>query len=221
MAPYEFDALDTDAILRSSDGEEFRVHRLILSLSSPVFQGMFGLPQPTADPLSQIPTINLSDPSDVLKPFIQYLCPRSPPEVADISMWAALYTIADKYNAEVVMDPLRDMLVPRFLEAYPLRVYAFASRWGFEEEARIASRRTLTMDILKSFPQETRNSWMASHVDVFYSFISIAEKRPELWWKSTLFRLQVTGPVRAPLQIIAALSRHCVGVWLPNRRRAV
>ena len=154
MAPYEFDALDTDAILRSSDGEEFRVHRLILSLSSPVFQGMFGLPQPTADPPSQIPTVDLSDPSDVLKPFIQYLYPRSPPKIADISMWAAMYTIADKYSAEVVMDPLRDMLVPRFLETYPLRVYAFASRWDFEEEARIASRRTLAMDILTNFPQE-------------------------------------------------------------------
>ena len=46
------------------------------------------------------------------------------------------------------------MLIPQFLEASPLRVYALASRWGFEEEAKIASTRTLTVDIFKDFPRE-------------------------------------------------------------------
>jgi len=153
MAPYEFDAPDTDAILRSLDGKEFRVHRLILSLSSPVFQGMFSLPQPT-DLSSEIPSVDVPEPSDILQPFIQYLYPRSPPKISDISMWEALYAIADKYGAEVVTDPLRDMLIPRFLETSPLRVYALASRWCFEDVAKIASTRTLKIDIFKDFPRE-------------------------------------------------------------------
>ena len=153
MAPYDFNAPDADVILRASDGKELRVHRLILSLSSPGVQGMFALHQYT-DPSSQMPTIDLSDPSDTLEPFIQYLYPRSPPSITNITMWAALYTIADKYGAEAVMEPLKDMLIPRFLEASPLRVYALASRWGFVEEAKTASRRTLTLDILKNFPRE-------------------------------------------------------------------
>ena len=153
MAPYDFDTPDADAILRSSDGKEFRVHKLILSIASPIFQGMFSLPQPT-EPPSQIPSIDLPESSDVLQPFIQYLYPRSPPKISDISMWAALYTIADKYDVEVVMDPLRDMLISRFLETSPLRVYALASHWGFDEEAKIASRRTLTIDISKGFSEE-------------------------------------------------------------------
>ena len=153
MAPYDFDAPDTDTILRSSDGKELRVHRLILSLSSPVFQGMFSLPQPT-DPSSEIPSVDVPNCSDILQPFIQYLYPRPPPKISDISTWEALYAIADKYGAEVVTDLLRDMLIPRFLETSPLRVYALASRWGFEEEAKIASTRTLTIDIFKEFPRE-------------------------------------------------------------------
>jgi len=44
---------------------------------------------------------------------------------------------------------LRGMLIPRFLETFPVRVYALASHWGFEEEAKIASGRTLTLDISK------------------------------------------------------------------------
>jgi len=150
MVPYDFNSPGADAVLRSSDGKEFLVHRLILSLSSPVFEGMIGLPQPSPE----IPNVDLSDPSDVLEPFIQYLYPRSPPKINDIAMWAAMYTIADKYGAEAVMEPLREMLIPRFLEKSPLRVYALASRWGFEEEARTASRKTLTLDIFKKFPRE-------------------------------------------------------------------
>jgi hypothetical protein len=153
MAPYDFDAPDADVVFRSSDGKELRVHRLILSLSSPVFQGMFSLPRPT-EPPPELPIIDLPKSSDILQPFFQYLYPRSPPRVADISMWAALYTIADKYGTEVVMDPLRDMLIPRFLETSPLRVYALASCWGFEEEAKTASRRTLTIDISEGFSEE-------------------------------------------------------------------
>ena len=153
MAPYDFDAPDTDTILRSSDGKEFRVHKVILSLASPVFQGMLGLPQPP-EPPSQIPTIDVPESSDILAPFLQHLYPRSPPKVQDIAMWATLYTTAEKYSAETVMETLRDVLIPRFLETSPVRVYALASRWGFEEEAKIASRRTLTIDILKDFPQD-------------------------------------------------------------------
>jgi len=50
MAPYDSNAPDADTILRSSGVEEFRVHRIILSLASPAFQGMFILPQPSSDP---------------------------------------------------------------------------------------------------------------------------------------------------------------------------
>ena len=114
---------------------------------------MFGLPQST-EPPSQIPTIDVPESSDILRPFLLYLYPRLPPKITDISMWAALHTIADKYCAEVVMGLLRDMLIPQFLEIAPFRVYALASHWGFEEEAKIASTKTLKLDIFKDLPQE-------------------------------------------------------------------
>ena len=154
MAPYHFDSPNADVILRSSDGKEFRVHQLILSLASPFFRATFHSPQPKS-PRSKLRRIDVPHSSDILQPFLQYLYPQSPPKISDVSMWAALYTVADKYGAEAVTGPLRDMLVPRFLKKSPLRVYALASRWGFEEEARIASRRTLkTVDVLATFPQE-------------------------------------------------------------------
>ena len=153
MAPYDFAAPDADIILRSSDGKEFRVHKVILSLASPVFQGMLDLPQPTKTPPSKIPTVDVPESSNVLEPFLQYLYPRSPPKVPDLAMWEALYTIADKYNA-MITETLRDMLIPRFLEISPVRVYALASHWGFEEEAKTASRGTLVLNVSNGFPEE-------------------------------------------------------------------
>ena len=154
MAPYDFDAPDADAILRPSDGKELRVHKFILSLASPVFRDMFSLPQPI-EPSPKIPSIDIPESFNIIRPLVQHLYPCSPPEVPDLETWAALYTAADKYNVEVrVMDLLRGMLIPRFLETSPLRVYALASCWGFEEEAKAASRGTLTMDISNGFPEE-------------------------------------------------------------------
>lgn len=154
MAPYDFQALDADAILRSSDGKELLVHKLILSLASPVFQGLFSLPQPKDPAPTHTPIVDVPESSDILKPFIQCLYPLPPPEVSDVAMWMDLYITADKYNAEVVTELLKVILIPRFLETSPFRVYALASRWGLEEEAKIASERTLSFDILTEFPQE-------------------------------------------------------------------
>lgn len=154
MAPYDFQAPNADVILRTSDGKELPVHKLILSLASPVFQGMFSLPQPNEPAPSHTPVVDVPESSDILEPFLQYFYPFSPPKVSDVAMWADLYSIADKYDAEVVMETLRDILIPRFLETSPFRVYALASRWDLEEEANIASKKTLAFDALGEFPQE-------------------------------------------------------------------
>ena len=52
------------------------------------------------------------------------------------------------------MESLRGMLIPQFLDAHPLRVYALASHWGLEEEAKIASKRTLQINITEGIPEE-------------------------------------------------------------------
>ncbi|KAI5992385.1 hypothetical protein F5J12DRAFT_897285 [Pisolithus orientalis] len=44
-----FDHEKADVILRSSDGADFRVFRLFLSLASPFFETLFDLPQPSEE----------------------------------------------------------------------------------------------------------------------------------------------------------------------------
>ncbi|KAF9240602.1 hypothetical protein BU15DRAFT_73833 [Melanogaster broomeanus] len=67
-APEPFDNIDADVILRSSDNVDFRVFKIILSLTSPVFKDMFTLPQPDNQSPTSPSAIPVSgeqcDPSD-------------------------------------------------------------------------------------------------------------------------------------------------------------
>lgn len=54
-----FDSTDADVILRSSDGTDFHLHRVILSLVSPVLGAMFSLPQP--DPAPKVPVVQVAE----------------------------------------------------------------------------------------------------------------------------------------------------------------
>ncbi|KAI0046037.1 hypothetical protein FA95DRAFT_1560551 [Auriscalpium vulgare] len=53
-----FNADHADIILRSADGVDFRAHKLLLSMTSPIFQAMFSLPQP--DPSSPTPSADIT-----------------------------------------------------------------------------------------------------------------------------------------------------------------
>ncbi|KAJ6491647.1 hypothetical protein C8R47DRAFT_955073, partial [Mycena vitilis] len=59
-----------DAILQSSDGADFYVHRHILALVSPIFRDMFTLPQPEST--AAIPSIPLQEDSVVLDRALRF-----------------------------------------------------------------------------------------------------------------------------------------------------
>ncbi|KAI9508150.1 hypothetical protein F5148DRAFT_1275908 [Russula earlei] len=137
-----FNAPDADIILRSDDARpvDFRVHRCILLAGSPFFQTMFSLPQPKCTADDRIPALDLAEPSAVLDPLLRFLYPVPDPEVTTLD---ALYDMAG------VVDRLRVLLVsPAFLETAPVRVFAIASRFDLEEEAKIASKHTLRVRVL-------------------------------------------------------------------------
>jgi len=68
-----FDNPDADVIIRSSDNVDFRVFKLVLSLASPFFTVMFGLPQGPAGSINEkqetrngIPVIQVTENSQVM-----------------------------------------------------------------------------------------------------------------------------------------------------------
>ena len=146
-----FDAPDADVILRSDEAPpvDFRVHWCILRAGSPFFQTMFSLPQPECTGDESVPVLDVAEPSAILHPLLRFLYPVPDPEVPTLDGLVPLMCAAGKYDMTSVMDRLRALLVsPAFLETAPVRVFAIASRFDLEEEAKIASKHTLRVRVL-------------------------------------------------------------------------
>ena len=106
MSSTFFTTDDGDVILRAGlepgSRLDFRVHRLILSLASPVFKDMFTFPQPPAQNQSeehQLPIVDVPDPPPVLDTVLRFIYPGvAPPKIANLSALSAALSAADKYN---------------------------------------------------------------------------------------------------------------------------
>jgi hypothetical protein len=163
----EFNSPDGDIILRAhgSPTRDFRVHKLILTLASPTFKDMFGLPQPTDAPRVDVDVVEVTDPPRALDLVLTLIYPLPPPNVDSLDLLLEGLLLADKYNIEGVRAELR-LRLTNFLQENPLRVYAIASKFGFEEEAEAASSLTtgIYLPALDDLPDDLRDvSALAYH----------------------------------------------------------
>jgi hypothetical protein len=152
MSSYDFDASDADIILRSSDDIDFRVYRCVLAAASPFFRDMFTLPQPNPETSSEracIPVVPVSERHQTLDSLLRFIYPVADPPIATLDDISPILAAASKYEFTCVVSTLRKLLVtPHFLESSPTRVFAIASRYELEPEAQIASRYTLSVNVL-------------------------------------------------------------------------
>jgi len=157
MAPYDFDASDADVILVSGELEpeqptQFRVHKCILASASPFFAAMFTLPQePTTRVVCDLPAIPVSESHTTLDTLLRFVYPICDPPITSLDSLVPVLGAAVKYDFVSAISALRKLLVsPGFLQTASTRVYAIACRYNLEEEARMASKYTLSINILDS-----------------------------------------------------------------------
>ena len=143
-----------DVVLRTSDLVDFRIHTLVLSLVSPVFDSMFSLPQPP-DAEDALPVISVSESSRTLEKFLGFCYPAGDPELADLNDVEDMLEVMSKYDVEEVKKRVRkSLLAPIFLENEPLRVFAIAQRYHLEYETRRAALYTLRRPQFKAYCAE-------------------------------------------------------------------
>ncbi|EIM88769.1 uncharacterized protein STEHIDRAFT_93746 [Stereum hirsutum FP-91666 SS1] len=157
-----FDALDSDCILRSSDNVDFRIHKVILSLASDVFNSMFALPSSSASdsldfmfalPSSNsnnqetkdgLPVITLAEPFKILDPLLRLCYPVRMPTFTTLPFptLMSLYDGVDKYAMKDIAQPILDALVED-LPRYPMTAFAFGCRHDLRNLAVTAAKETL------------------------------------------------------------------------------
>ncbi|KAK6980639.1 hypothetical protein R3P38DRAFT_3117470, partial [Favolaschia claudopus] len=125
-------------ILRSSDGVDFRVYRLILSSASPFFKDMFSLPQERCEDPSSIPNIPFSETGRILDRFLR--------------IWYPGATAAGFDNLEQLADVIQLALELRvYVEKHCVSVFAIACRYGWTDLAKLAAKQALTLDLPSIF----------------------------------------------------------------------
>ncbi|GJE90672.1 hypothetical protein PsYK624_068160 [Phanerochaete sordida] len=150
-SPSPFDSPRADVVLRSSEGTDFRMLQTFLAWSSPVFDGMFSLPQPAGgDTINEqqdgLPVVQLAETGAVLDILLRFCMPQAPPAVTNIKLALGVREAARKYEvawAARVAGEAIDTLT----EKDPLRMYAIACQSGLQGEARKAAMRCLRLPL--------------------------------------------------------------------------
>ena len=148
----KFDDPNADIILRALGPRkrDFRVHKLLLSLASPVFKDMFSLPQPTSDDprkstVAEVEIVEVTDSAEALDTVLRMIYPSFiPPSLdGDFDTLVECLVIADKYDMRRVKLQLHNTLA-RADSTRSLQVYAIAARFGFPKLMDSASRHILS-----------------------------------------------------------------------------
>ena len=74
--PKTFSTCDANLIIRSSDFVDFRVHKSVLAMVSPLIQRPLSLPQPSNNKsVDGLPVVQLSESSELLNSLVSLLYP--------------------------------------------------------------------------------------------------------------------------------------------------
>lgn len=139
-----------DITLRSSDGVEFKVYRLILKLTSPIFSDMFSV-------AAAEPSIELTDDAQSINMMLQFSYPDRDLVVPTFDHLEKALGIARKYHIDRMTEALRQRLrsindhasssgdgaSPISMSSDPIRAFAIARQFGLVEEAKAASTLTI------------------------------------------------------------------------------
>lgn len=154
-----FDHPKADIILRSSDGVDFRVFKLFLTLASPFFETMFEPPQPAAgtndDTNDDLPVISVQEDSKTLDTFLRFCYPSTlaeDPSLENLKDVKAILGVARKYSLNLIERKVCQALAsPKVLEAEALRCFAIARNAGLKHETITAARYTLRQPLIPAW----------------------------------------------------------------------
>lgn len=125
-----------DLIFRSSDGIDFRVHSIVLSLATPAFSDL----RSTG---TQREVVKLGETSEVVALMLGFIYPKPPPIISSFELLGKAMAASNRYQLQGMKAQLRERLslISSSVSVYtdPLSALSVASSNGFREEADLAA----------------------------------------------------------------------------------
>lgn len=199
-----FSSSNGDVVLRSTEGTLYRLHSYTLRASSGLFDTMFSLPQPKICRLSHdyhystSGDVRLSPDildvyeadfpmAEVLKLIYGILTPLRTSSFDEIE---AILTLAEKWDTQGVIAVLRPVFgSPQFLDHHSIRCYVLARHYGWDHEARLASTRTLTLNLYEPIHAHLLDQLSSKDLRLL---LNLHQKRRDM------FRQLLNSPERFP-----------------------
>lgn len=174
---HPFTRRDADIVLRSSDDVDFRVHKIILSLASPILEGMLSIPQPPTPSVDDPDTTDDGKPiihmrgedSEMLEAVLRECYPGMESKAQkDLRIVGKVLAMAEKYEMEGIIGRMEIILqYACFVQKEPLRVYAIARRYNLSCAARVAAKESLLHPAMPNdCPKEFEGMSAAAHYDL-------------------------------------------------------
>jgi len=178
MSSTLFTTDDGDVILRAGQGSgsthDFRVHKYILSLASPIFRNKFALQSPNHTGQSVIPVVEVPGSPKALDVLLRFIYPVVECPEADLPTLADLFSIADQYNFASIWPFLMKSL-KGFLPGDPFAVYTIACRHLLFEEAVEAARVSTPLSYLNRDYKEESQDISETDISRFIHFVHSRE----------------------------------------------
>ena len=146
LATTPFDDPRADLVLRSSDGVNFRVFKIVLSLASSVFADMFTLPSLPASQSSSDgpPVVQLPEDAETLDMALRHCYPIRSPDVVKQRDARILLEFSRKYQVDL-MEPSLTRFLTDAIERDPVGVYALAAAYECRDIAEKALQWSLRL----------------------------------------------------------------------------
>ncbi|KAJ8688696.1 Cytoplasmic and mitochondrial histidine tRNA synthetase [Pleurotus ostreatus] len=161
-----FDDEDADIILRSSDGVDFYVYKLILTLASPIFRDMFLLPDSASNAREgDKALVDMHENSDVLDTLLRLCYPTTVPKVLAKKLFYDVISAATKFQMQLYEKIVSLYVDEAVLGESPLEFYILAQRFGLRELARDSARKCLGLSLDAIITQGAANLELISGRD--------------------------------------------------------
>lgn len=143
-----FDKHGADIIIQSADKVDFRCHKAILTVASPVFESLFTLPQGDIR-AEEAQIVRVPQDGVTLSNVLRFAYPTTPPKPETLDEMVSALNAAHYYQMDDLASYLQSLVTSncRFLTEEPVRTYAIACRWGWKDMAKKAAIATLQIKL--------------------------------------------------------------------------
>ncbi|KAK7031957.1 BTB domain-containing protein [Favolaschia claudopus] len=134
-----------DVVLQSTEGTFYRVHSIILRLTSGFFRTMLSLPQPNDPSTTAKIELHVGEPDGVMERVLRMMCGLEIPPWPSLDQVEAALQLIEKWDAPGPLSFIRTAITSPLFAEDPLRLYVLASRFGWEDEAKTVMVQTLKL----------------------------------------------------------------------------